>query len=29
MEAEFEVVGVKKIGCEPKDFEALSKLNFW
>jgi hypothetical protein len=28
VEAEFEVVGVKKIGCEPKDFETLSKLDF-
>jgi hypothetical protein len=28
MEAEFEVVGVKKIGCESTDFEALLKLDF-
>jgi len=25
MEPEFEIVGVKKIGCELKDFEAMSE----
>ena len=28
VEFELEVVVLKKIGCEPKDFEALQKLDF-